>query len=228
MIADWFNDSSIAERIAHLRQSVPPSVRLIAVTKTVPVALMKEAYAAGIRDFGESRMQEAIAKQAAFSDCQDIVWHWIGHLQRNKAKQAAMRFHWLHSVDSLPLAQHLNTLAAHLNNPPHICLQVKLRSDPSKFGWSPDALLAQLGDLKALDGLRINGLMTLLPLNLTPEEQLAVFQETQQLAETIRQHPHTPLPLTELSMGMSNDYPLALQAGATMVRLGTIIFGKRQ
>jgi PLP dependent protein len=226
-MVDWSSLASIAERVAHLRQTIPPQTCIIAVTKTVSIELMREAYAAGIRDFGENRIQEAIAKQQALADLQDVTWHFIGHLQRNKAKQAIAHFQWLQSVDSLSLAQRLNLLAADLPTPPRICLQVKLRPDPSKFGWTPEDLLSSLSDLQACHALAIKGMMIILPFNLSSQEQLQAFQEAQRLAQHIRQHPAHPLPLTELSMGMSDDYLLAVQAGATMIRPGRILFGVR-
>ncbi len=226
-MADWFDLPSVAERVAHLRQTIPPPTRIIAVTKMVDPELMREAYAAGIRDFGENRLQEAIAKQQTLADLSDVTWHFIGHLQRNKAKQAIAHFQWLQSVDTLALAQRLNLLAADQPKPPQICLQVKLRDDPSKFGWTPEALLGSLSDLQACDALAIKGLMIILPFDLSSAEQLQAFQEAQLLAQQIRQHPTHPLPLTELSMGMSDDYVLAVQAGATMIRPGRILFGVR-
>jgi PLP dependent protein len=227
LIAEPPNFASVRERVAHLRQEIPPNVRIVAVTKTVSVELMREAYAAGIRDFGENRLQEAIAKQAALADLPDLTWHFIGHLQRNKAKQALTHFQWIQSVDSLALAQRLNDLAANLTAPPKICLQVKLRPDPSKFGWTPEDLLERLPELQKLSHLSIQGLMTILPLNLSASEQQQAFQETHALAQQIHQHATTPLPLTELSMGMSGDYPIAIEAGATIIRPGRILFGSR-
>ncbi|WP_404785477.1 YggS family pyridoxal phosphate-dependent enzyme [Altericista sp. CCNU0014] len=227
-MSDWSVLSSVAERVAHLRNLVPPSVRTIAVSKTVPSSLMREAYAAGIRDFGESRLQEAILKQQELADLSDIAWHFIGHLQSNKAKQALQHFQWIHSVDSLAIAQRLDLLAAELQVSPQICLQVKLKPDPNKFGWTAPELLEQLPLLQPLQHLRIQGLMTILPLGLSPAEQLETFQSVRDLAQTIRQHPDTPLPLTELSMGMSSDYALAVRAGTTMIRPGRILFGERK
>jgi PLP dependent protein len=226
-MSDWFDLPSVAERVAHLRSLVPSSIRIVAVTKTIPSRLMREAYGAGIRDFGESRLQEAIAKQAELADLRDITWHLIGHLQSNKAKQALQHFQWIHSVDSLAIAQRLNVLAVELETPPKICLQVKLKPDPTKFGWTTSELLAQLPLLHGLQHLSIQGLMTILPLGLSLNEQLETFESVSDLARSIRRHPQTPLPMAELSMGMSSDYPLAIQAGATMIRPGRILFGER-
>ncbi|MBD0363380.1 MAG: YggS family pyridoxal phosphate-dependent enzyme [Coleofasciculus sp. C3-bin4] len=217
----------ITERIAHIRQQLPAGVRLIAVTKQVSVDAMREAYAAGIRDFGESRTQEAEAKVAQLKDLPNLNWHLIGHLQNNKAKKALEQFQWIHSCDSLKLAQRLNRIAAELSLRPQLCLQLKVVPDPDKYGWTVPELLADLPELDQCDAIQIQGLMTILPLGLSQQESLAVFERTRELAEKIRQQNWLNLQMQELSMGMSGDYPLAVQAGATMVRLGRIIFGER-
>ncbi|HEY9634194.1 MAG TPA: YggS family pyridoxal phosphate-dependent enzyme [Coleofasciculaceae cyanobacterium] len=218
---------SIAERITNIRQQLPASVRLLAVTKQVPVEAMREAYCAGIRDFGESRIQEAEGKLAQLRDLPDLNWHLIGHLQTNKAKKALELFQWIHSCDNLKLAQRLNRLAAELSVKPKICLQVKIVPDPNKYGWTIPELLADLPELDRYDALSIQGLMTILPLGLSKQESLEVFERTRELAEKIKQQNWSNLQMQELSMGMSSDYPLAIQAGATMVRLGQILFGER-
>jgi len=217
----------ITERIAHIRQQLPAGVRLIAVTKQVSVDAMREAYVAGIRDFGESRTQEAEAKVAQLKDLPNLNWHLIGHLQNNKAKKALEQFQWIHSCDSLKLAQRLNRIAAELSLRPQVCLQVKVVPDPDKYGWTVPELLADLPELDQCDAIQIQGLMTILPLGLSQQESLAVFERTRELAEKIRQQNWSNIQMQELSMGMSGDYPLAVQAGATMVRLGRIIFGER-
>lgn len=219
--------TSVAERITQLRRSLPASVRLIAVSKQVSVELIRQAYAAGVRDFGESRVQEAIAKQAQLQDLTDITWHLIGHLQGNKAKAALHTFGWIHSLDSLKLAQQLNDLATRDSQPAKVLVQVKLVSDPDKYGWTVPDLLATLPRLAAYSYLCIHGLMVILPLGLSPAQQLATFEQAQQLREQIRQQKWGNMPMQELSMGMSEDYHLAVQAGATMVRLGRTIFGSR-
>lgn len=217
----------VIEQVKSLRQSIPSHVRLIAVSKQVSVPSMRLAYEAGIRDFAENRIQEALTKQLELQDLPDITWHFIGHLQRNKAKSALTHFHWIHSVDSLELAQRLNQLATDLDTSPNLCLQVKVRPDPNKFGWTPTQLQQSLPDLKQLTSLHFRGLMTILPLDLTADEELSAFQDLAALGSTLRSHPTYPLPITELSMGMSDDYPRAIAAGATMVRLGRVLFGER-
>lgn len=219
--------SSISFRIAKIRASLPESVRLIAVTKLVSTDAMRFAYDAGIRDFGESRIQEATRKQVELQDLPDITWHFIGHLQTNKAKKAVEQFRWIHSVDSLKLAQHLDEFARKLGVSPLICLQVKIMSDPSKSGWSVPQLHADLPKLDSYKNLQIQGLMTIPPLGLNDSEILNLYNSTRQLAQEIQQQNWTNIQMLHLSMGMSGDYPLAVQAGATMVRLGTILFGER-
>lgn len=226
-MADFPMSGTIADRIAQIRQTLPTNVRLIAVSKQVALPAMQAAYDAGIRDFGESRVQEAEAKQAQLPDWSDVTWHLIGHLQANKAAKAIQQFQWIHSVDSLKLAQRLDQLAAQLDLAPQICLQVKILSDPNKFGWSIAELLADLPVLSQCQHLKIRGLMTIPPLGLNEVEVKSVFQQTSELAETISCQKLPGIDIQELSMGMSEDYALAVQSGATMIRLGRILFGDR-
>ncbi|QYO62762.1 YggS family pyridoxal phosphate-dependent enzyme [Leptolyngbya sp. 7M] len=215
----------LAERLAQVRLTLPGTVKLIAVTKQVPVEAIQAAYQLGLRDFGESRIQEAVVKQDQLQHLQDITWHLIGHLQTNKAAKALDQFQWIHSLDSLKLAQRLDQLAASLPIKPKLCLQIKIVPDPNKYGWTVPELLDALPELSQCQHLDIVGLMTIPPYGLPDAEILAIFQQARQLAEQIRQQ--SSLPIQELSMGMSNDYQLAVQAGATMVRLGSTLFGKR-
>ncbi len=217
---------SIAEKIAQIRQQLTTDVRLVAITKQVPIEKMREAYAAGIRDFGENRVQEALSKQQHLQDLDDICWHFIGHLQKNKAKQVLDSMPWIHSVDDLKLLQHLNKLADKLNKRPKICLQVKILPDPNKYGWSVDQLLAAWSDVEECEYLDIQGLMTILPLGLSESEMFDAFVETGKVKDKINEN--SKLQLKELSMGMSGDYLLAVKAGATMIRLGRTIFGERR
>ncbi|MBD1871743.1 YggS family pyridoxal phosphate-dependent enzyme [Oculatella sp. FACHB-28] len=219
--------SAIAERLAQIRQTLPPSTRLIAVTKQVSVEAMRDAYAAGVRDFGESRIQEATQKQDQLQDLTDIRWHLIGHLQTNKAAKALELFQWIHSLDSLKLAQRLDQLAANLPQKPNLCLQVKILPDPNKYGWTISELLDDLPQLDQYSHLNIVGLMAIPPYGLDPHQTLSVFTQTHDLAEKIRQQSWHNIQMQELSIGMSGDYPLAVQAGATMIRLGRILFGER-
>lgn len=219
--------TNIAEQIQQVKQQIPPGVRLVAISKQVPVAAIREAYAAGIRDFGESRIQETELKQAQLQDLPDITWHLIGSLQSNKARKALQLFDWIHSVDSLKLAQRLNELAGELSRYPQLCLQVKLRPDPNKQGWEPEQLRRDLPILDQCHNLKIQGLMTIAPYGLDPKENLNLFSQLSDFAQQIRQQSWQRIRMDELSMGMSQDYQQAIQAGATMVRLGRILFGDR-
>ncbi|MGB6295610.1 MAG: YggS family pyridoxal phosphate-dependent enzyme [Rivularia sp. (in: cyanobacteria)] len=219
--------SSLTERIRTIQDSLPESVRLIAVSKKVSAAAVREAYAAGIRDFGESRIQEAESKIEQLQDLSGISWHFIGHLQSNKAKKALSYFQWLHSVDSLKLAQRLNLLASDLGISPKICLQVKILPDSNKSGWTIQQLLDDLVELDLCQSLQIEGLMTIPPLGLDSSEVIHVFNRTRELIAQINERNLANIKMKQLSMGMSQDYQLAIQSGATMVRLGTILFGER-
>lgn len=210
-----------------IQGSLPKSVRLIAVSKYMPTALIREAYDLGVRDFGESRVQEAIQKKAELQDLSDITWHLIGHLQSNKAKLAVRHFDWIHSIDSLALAQRLDRLVESEQRSPQLCMQVKPLPDPNKFGWAIAELKSDLQALQACSHLQWRGLMTILPTGLTRQQSLGAFHTIQQLAQEITKQSEGKLSLHELSMGMSSDYLLAVQYGATMVRLGRCIFGDR-
>ena len=218
---------TIAQRIAQIRANLPESVRLIAVTKQVSVDAMMQAYQAGIRDFGESRLQEAQGKSEELGDLPGLTWHLIGHLQSNKVKPALDHFHWIHSIDSLKLAQRVDRLAEGLGVKPKVCLQVKIEPDPNKSGWQIPELLEDLATLNQCKNLEIKGLMTIPPLGLDQAKTLALFERARELAQEIEGQNWDRISMEELSMGMSGDYHLAVQAGSTMVRLGTILFGER-
>ncbi|MGB3640912.1 MAG: YggS family pyridoxal phosphate-dependent enzyme [Rivularia sp. (in: cyanobacteria)] len=219
--------SSLSRRIRSIQDSLPESVKLIAVSKKVSAAAVREAYENGIRDFGESRIQEAESKIEQLQDLSGISWHFIGHLQSNKAKKALSYFQWLHSVDSLKLAQRLNLLAPELGVNPKICLQVKILPDSNKSGWTIQQLLDDLVELNLCQSLQIEGLMTIPPLGLDSSEVIHVFNRTRELIAEINERKLPNIKMKQLSMGMSQDYQLAIQSGATMVRLGTILFGER-
>ena len=218
---------NITKRITEIQKTLPSNVKLVAVTKTVSPEAIREAYEAGIRDFGENKIQEAIAKQEALQDLNDMRWHFLGHLQTNKAKQALTHFHWIHTCDRAKLAQRLNRLLSELAIiPPNILLQVKPVADPHKYGWEIPELLEALPTLNQYQHLKIKGLMTILPLNQSTAETQLAFAKVRDLAQQINRQKDWNL--KELSMGMSADYPLAIDAGATMIRLGRTIFGERR
>lgn len=219
---------AIALNIAQLRAEIPDTVSLVAVSKTHSADKIRAAYGAGIRDFAENRLQEALDKQAQLADLKDIRWHFIGHLQKNKAKKAIAHFACIHTIDSLALAQKLDQYSADLEHPATCLLQVKPLPDPNKFGWSFEQLRADLPALTTCTHLKIQGLMTILPLGLTPQATQDAFLQVQQLQAELNQKSIFPAPLTALSMGMSGDYPQAIATGSTMVRIGSRIFGSRK
>ena len=219
--------SSISQTIKSIQSKIPQDVKLIAITKQVGIEPIKEAYQTGIRDFGENRLQEALSKQEKLTELVDINWHFIGHIQKNKARKIIESFDWIHSVDSLALAKRLNRLAEELDRHPKVFLQVKVLPDPNKYGWEVAELIEDLAELDRCSCLQIRGLMTILPLGLSASETLKAFQNTKELAITIARKNYHNISMEELSMGMSGDYLQAIAAGATMIRLGRTIFGER-
>ena len=215
---------SIASNIEYIRQSLPTSVRLVAISKYASVAQMREAYAVGIRDFGESRIQDAQTKQQELTDLPDICWHLIGHLQGNKVRKALQLFDWIHSVDSLRLLQQIDRVATELDISPNICLQVKVLPDPDKYGWTISELFTDLPAINQCQQPNIIGLMAIPPLGLTSTQTAQLFDQARDLSHQINQQPGSSLQISELSMGMSGDYLLAIAAGATIIRPGSIIF----
>jgi len=223
--------AGIAQRLAQLREELPVSVRLIAVSKTRSAEHIRAAYAAGQRDFGENRVQEAMEKRAELEDLTDITWHLIGQLQSNKVRKAVETFDWIHSVDSLKLADRINRISGECDRCPKICFQVKHRPDPSKTGVEPQSLLTEVSRICSYNHLQVKGLMTIPPLSSDGADTLKIFQENRKLAELITTEVKSlecnSMSMKQLSMGMSGDYALAIQAGSTLVRLGQTIFGAR-
>ncbi len=215
------------EQVSHIRHfcdQIPSEVRIIAVTKQVSVTAMRSAYSAGLRDFGENRIQEAIEKQQALKDLSGLAWHFIGRLQSNKVAKAVQYFDWIQSIGSLTLAQRIDRIAQEQGKVIQGCLQVKLRPDDTKSGWLPDDLLRSVPQLAILKALQIQGLMLIPPAHLSGSDLQACFADAARLAAEIHQQSIPSLPMLQLSMGMSNDYRLAIQAGATMIRPGSILF----
>lgn len=206
-------------RLEGLRRQLPAAARLLAVSKGQPAEAIRAAVLAGQRSFGESRLQEAMAKQAQLQDLGPLDWHFIGRLQANKARAVLRHFGTIHSVDSPELAERLQRIAAEEGLAPAVLFQVKLAPDPAKTGFEPEALRQAWPRLSQLAPLRPVGLMTIAPLGLEAEERLALFGRCRDLA--------AELGLTELSMGMSGDWPEAVAAGSTWVRLGSVLFGPR-
>ena len=217
---------SISQKIASIQQEIPQNATLIGITKQVDTTAMREAYSAGVRNFGENRLQEALSKQQELQDLTDVSWHFIGHIQKNKAKKVIENFDWIHSVDSLALAERMNRLAGELDLVPKVFLQVKVLPDPNKYGWEVENLLQDLSQLDQYENLNIQGLMTILPWGLPPTVALEAFKKVADLSRVIEENCDRIL-MAELSMGMSGDYKLAIEAGASQIRLGRTIFGER-
>ena len=220
-IAD--NISQVMARInagAQAAQRPAGSIGLLAVSKTKPAAAVREAYAAGIRDFGENYLQEALAKQQELADL-PLCWHFIGPIQSNKTRAIAENFAWVHSVDRLKIAQRLSEQRPAGLPPLNICIQVNISGEASKSGCEPADLLALATAIAALPNLQLRGLMAIPEPLEDRAAQDAAFASVRELKE------HLQLPLDALSMGMSHDLEAAIAQGATWVRIGTALFGAR-
>lgn len=228
----------IAANLAHLRDAIataalavgrpPDAIKLIAASKAQPIAALQQALTAGQRAFGENTVQEALGKIAHFAD-RGVEWHFLGHLQSNKAKFIPAHFAWLQSLDNLGLAQRLSRCAQAAAAVVDALIEVNVTGDPRKHGVAPSEFLPLLEQLLAanLPGLRLRGLMTIGPYPANETEIRAAYAALRRLREqSIARY---PLPdFIELSMGMSGDYIEAIKEGSTMLRLGTAIFGERE
>jgi len=203
----------------------PEDVQLVAVSKTVSPELIRQAFNAGLRDFGENRIQEAEAKRPALADL-DATWHLVGHLQTNKAKPARELFQWIQSVDSLRLAERLEKVAPPGGRLP-IMLEVNLGEEPSKFGVREGELLQLAEGVGLLATLELRGLMVIPPFFEDATKSRPFFRRLRELAASIASRNLPGVSMQELSMGMSHDFEVAVEEGATIVRIGTAIFGPR-
>jgi PLP dependent protein len=204
----------------------PVSVRLIAVSKTFGLEHVRAAVAAGQRDFGENRVQEALQKIAASADV-EITWHLVGHLQVNKARKAASAFPWIHSVDSTELLGRLDRSAEESGASPRLLIQVDLANEPTKHGATPDQLPAIFERAEQCTAARVVGLMLLPPFAEDPEHTRPYFTRLRAVRDELLASGVREACLTELSMGMSHDFEIAVEEGSTLVRVGTAIFGSR-
>ena len=210
--------ASLEQRWQQLRADWPPGSKLLAVSKGHPAESIRTLAGFGQVDFGESRLQEALPKQELLWDLA-LRWHYIGRLQSNKVRGVVRAFSVIHSVDSLALAERIARIAEEENRRPELLLQVKLREDPNKGGWSVTALEQAWTSLQTLPSVSFVGLMTMAPQDLPLEGRLSLFEECRALADR--------LGLPECSMGMSGDWRQAACAGATWLRLGSVLFGTR-
>lgn len=200
-------------------------VNLIAVSKTKPLSMLQEAYAAGARDFGENKVQELVEKQQSLPS--DIRWHMIGHLQRNKVKYLIDKVYLIHSVDSLRLAEEISKEALKKQIEVNILIEVNVAQEESKYGICIEETETLVREIAILPSIHIMGLMTIAPFVENAEENRKVFQKLAKLAVDIKAKNIDNVTMSVLSMGMTGDYQVAVEEGATYVRVGTGIFGER-
>ena len=200
-------------------------VTLIAVSKTKPVSDIYEVMETGIKDYGENKVQELCDKIETISE--PLNWHMIGHLQRNKVKYIVDKVRMIHSVDSLRLAQQISSEAVKKGVDVDILIEVNVAEEASKFGLSTEAVIQLAEDISKLPAVHIRGLMTVAPFTENPEDNRKYFQQIRQLSVDIKKKNIDNVNVSILSMGMTNDYEVAIEEGATMVRVGTGIFGER-
>ena len=215
----------MADAAARVGRS-PADITLIAVSKTFSIGAVREAYDAGQRDFGENRVQEALQKMDAGADMQ-IRWHLIGHLQSNKARKAAERVTLIHSIDSVDLLKRVDAAANALSRRLQVLVQVDLAGEATKHGAPPEGLAPILDEASRCTATEVVGLMLLPPLTENPEDARPWFRRLRDERERLLDAGVPPARLRELSMGMSHDFEVAIEEGATMVRVGTAIFGQR-
>jgi pyridoxal phosphate enzyme (YggS family) len=227
-------EPNIAENLHSVRMDIAESerasgrhvgsVELLAVSKTHLADVIRQAVEAGQVLFGENRIQEAKAKIPDLPA--RLRWHLIGHLQSNKIRQALPLFEMIHGVDSVELVDEIHRIAGDLGLFPRVLLQVNVAGESSKFGFAPDRLLAEIERISRAERVQVEGLMTIPPLASQPENSRKYFVELRQLRDRLEKEFRFPLP--HLSMGMSGDYRIAVEEGATLVRVGTAIFGQRR
>ena len=225
---------SLPERLAAIQERVaaaasksgrePAGIRLVAATKSQPPETVAELFTLGIRDVGENRVQEAAAKQDALGS--RGIWHFIGHLQKNKAHAATHRFDWVQSVDSLDLAQALSRGAVNLGRTISILIQVNVSGESSKFGVAPEGAEKLAREINGLPGLELQGFFTIAPYADDPEASRPVFAGLREIRDLVQKNTGFVLPV--LSMGMSHDFMIAIEEGSTMIRIGTALFGPRK
>lgn len=230
------SSSAIAENLEAVRRRMhaaaararrdPDSIQLVAVSKTFPASAITEAAEAGQRVFGENKVQEGLEKIQAL-DHLNAAWHLIGHLQSNKAKKAAAAFQCIESVDSLELLEKIDAAAAVAGHRPRVLIQVDLAQETTKHGAPPAEVSALVRAASRAQHVKLVGLMTLPPFPDAPEDSRPWFRALRELRDSLIEAGNPLTALRELSMGMSHDFEIAIEEGATMVRVGTAIFGRR-
>ena len=202
-----------------IKKQIPSNVNLLAVSKGCNSQQIKNINTLGQYDFGESRFQEASEKQLILKDIKQLKWHFIGRIQSNKLRKIVQNFEYIHSVDSYEKLEKISKIASEEMKNPIIMLQVKLAEDPNKGGFDPNLLKEQWSEIKQLKNININGLMTINPKGIGLNENENLFIKCRSLADSLN--------LPDCSMGMSGDWEEAIRAGATWIRLGSLIFGNR-
>jgi PLP dependent protein len=228
---------SVGDNVRHILTTIrsvaarsarnPDSIRLVAVTKTVGVERIQEAMSAGVTIVGENRLQEALPKIERLGR-EHLRWHFIGRLQRRKVKMVVGLFELIHSVDSLELAEEINRRAEQAGLSQSILLEVNIGGEKSKGGWAPTSVAASFPELSRMSHLRIQGLMAIPPLAPDAEVARPYFRRLRELGRSLTRSGCENINMDELSMGMSGDYQVAVEEGATYVRIGTAIFGARR
>ena len=207
------------ENYLKIKNKIPSTVNLLAVSKGFKSQEIKIFNNLGQKDFGESKFQEGFDKQLILRDLEEINWHFIGRIQSNKIRRIVQNFQYIHSVDSYQKLEKIAKVSFEELKNPFILLQVKLSDDPTKGGFNYSELLDKWGDIKKIKNLEIKGLMTINPKGLSSKENFELFKKCRALADALK--------LPECSMGMSNDWEEAVDAGSTWIRLGSLIFGDR-
>jgi len=221
--------SAVRQRLARALERagrLPSAARLVAVSKTRPAEDVRAAFDAGQVDFGENRVQEALEKIAATSDI-PIAWHLVGHLQTNKARRAAGAFAWIHSIESADLLKRVDTAAEEAGRGPELLVQVDMAGEPTKHGAPAETWLSLFEAASGCRAARVAGLMLLPPFTPDPEGARPYFRRLRALRDELAARGVPPAMLRELSMGMSHDFEVAVEEGATLIRVGTAIFGER-
>ena len=213
---------SVSAAIENFKKEIPQNVTLIAVSKTKPISLIQEAYETGQRDFGENKVQELVEKQEVLPD--DIRWHMIGHLQRNKVKYIAPFVHLIHGVDSLRLLKEINKQGAKINRCVPVLLQVHISQEDTKFGFDSNELKEAINECKVLEWIKPCGLMGMATFTSNSDQ---IRREFQGLKDLFDQYQSNFGENPTLSMGMSGDYKVAIDQGSTMIRIGSSLFGSR-
>ncbi|MFQ5991009.1 MAG: YggS family pyridoxal phosphate-dependent enzyme [Nitrospiraceae bacterium] len=224
---------NISAVLVHIQQAAqragrqPDAIRLVAATKFVPLHRVQEAIEAGVRILGESRLQEALPKMHALRSAPELAWHFIGRLQRRKVKSVVGVFEMIHSVDSLTLAEEINRRAGESGVSQAVLLEVNIGGESTKAGFMPSDVADVLTALDGMPNLTVKGLMVIPPQTAQAEQARPYFRRTRGLAEELGRLELKQASMGELSMGMSQDYHVAVEEGATLVRVGTAIFGER-